>query len=130
MNRRSSLSAERLEDTLHAAADMLGRGEAPPSDKWSRFFVEALATSKDKFAAFVTQYGIPHEMADSVRDIVDARTPDIQRYIVRYLASISKAQLLDFDYSARLVLSSSTLHGEVHPTLLLKLHLSGDREVH
>ncbi|ETV72783.1 hypothetical protein H257_12149 [Aphanomyces astaci] len=129
MHRRSSLTAERLEDTLHEAADAMGRGEVPRAEKWQRFFVQALGTTKDQFGAFVAEYGIPSDMIDTIRDIVDARASDIHRYLLRQAASISKSHLVDFDYSVRLVLSSSTLHGDVYPIVLLKLYLSGDREV-
>ncbi|KAF0754450.1 hypothetical protein AaE_005327 [Aphanomyces astaci] len=104
MHRRSSLTAERLEDTLHEAADAMGRGEVPRAEKWQRFFVQALGTTKDQFGAFVAEYGIPSDMIDTIRDIVDARAPDIHRYLLRQAASISKSHLVDFDYSVRVTL--------------------------
>ncbi|KAF0743749.1 hypothetical protein Ae201684_001403 [Aphanomyces euteiches] len=128
MHRRASTTIDRLEVTLHDTADAMGRGDSPRSEKWLRFYLEALSSSDDEFEVLLADYGIPNDMTDAVKEIIQARSPDIQRYLVRQAASISKVQILDFDYSVRLVMTSSNFHGEMYPTVLLKLMLSGGRE--
>jgi len=47
------------------------------------------------------EYGIPLELSEVAREIVDARKRDVQRFLIKQATTISKLHLMDFDYSVR-----------------------------
>ncbi|OQR92505.1 hypothetical protein ACHHYP_03650 [Achlya hypogyna] len=121
MQRRPSMTSERLEVVLHDTCDAMGKGEAPRSELWRSFVVESLGASNEQFAAVAACYGVPDEMAVLAQEIVTARKPDIHRYLIRQAMTLAPAHLAGFDYSVRLVMTSGSLHGEMYPVLVLML---------
>ncbi|OQR99978.1 hypothetical protein THRCLA_06318, partial [Thraustotheca clavata] len=133
MMRRPSMTAERLEVILHDACDAMGRGAAPRSENWLKFILEAVSAAEkdDKLAQ---NYNMTPEMIKTSKDVIEARMPDIQRYLLRQAITMSKNRLLGFDYSVRFVMASNSLHGKIYPVVIMALLIEesngSSREVH
>ncbi|KDO24349.1 hypothetical protein SPRG_10426 [Saprolegnia parasitica CBS 223.65] len=100
-----------------------GAGEAPRSETWLAYILEAMATPSDEHEALAGRYGVPADVAKTAHEILEARKPDVHRYLVSQAIALTPTHLVSFDYSVRLVMTSSTLHGVFYPVLVLLLLL-------